>query len=320
MRGVGRHHILYAGIIAMIAAVGGCGTPVPAPVIERNTPVSLPRQAAVVSSGSAAAKAVATAPAAGFHVVKKGETLASIALEYGQAYKDLVVWNNLDNPNMIRVGQQLRVAPAEGAVVVRPIALSGPQEVRPAESPAAVSANTDVMKREPRGGKQPYTEEAWAAVIKGGDKARVDVKPEAKVETKAEQPKAEPKEPATADNVEWVWPASGKVITPFAEGSSKGVGITGKLGDAVVAASAGKVLYAGEDLRGYGKLVVLKHNANFLSVYAHNNQILVKEGQMVAKGEKIAELGKSDSDQPKLHFEIRRQGKPVDPIKFLPSR
>ncbi|MEY3201327.1 MAG: hypothetical protein RIR70_877 [Pseudomonadota bacterium] len=319
MRGRIRHCARHAAplVAALFAA---CGTPVPAPVIDRNTPGSAIKSAAPARTAPAAAP---TAAPAGFHVVKKGETLASIALEYGQDYKELVAWNNLDNPNMIRVGQQLRVASSEGAVVVKPIAMNAPQEVRPAESPAAVSANTDVMKREPLGGKVAYSEAAWAAVNKGNDKvispARVEAKAEVKAEPKAEA-KPEQKEVVGADAVDWVWPAGGKVVTAFAEGSSKGIGIAGKLGDAVIAASAGKVLYAGEDLRGYGKLVVLKHNANFLSVYAHNNQILVREGQMVAKGEKIAELGKSDSDQPKLHFEIRRQGKPVDPVKLLPTR
>ena len=311
MRGLSGHHIRCLCAMAALGVIAACGTAVPAPVIDRKTPVSKP----AAPSAPAAARAVQ----AGFHQVKKGETLASIALENGQDYKDLVTWNNLDNPNMIRVGQLLRVTPAEGPVVVKPVSSSAPQEVRAADAPTAVSANTDVMKREPRGGKQPYTEEAWAAVnlgnAKGINTARAETKPEPKAE-----PKPESKEPAASDVVDWVWPANGKLIVAFAEGTSKGIGISGKVGDAVMAAGAGKVLYAGEDLRGYGKLVVLKHNANFLSVYAHNSQILVKEGQMISKGEKIAELGKSDSEQPKLHFEIRRQGKPVDPTKFLPAR
>ncbi len=318
MRGCsGRHR--YAIAIAALSAMAGCGTSVPAPVIDRQTPVT-PKPAAPLP---AVKVAPAGAASPGFHIVKKGETLASIALEHGQDYKDLVAWNNLDNPNMIRVGQQLRVAPAEGAVVVKPVTSNAPQEVRVNDSPAAVSANTDVMKREPRGGKQPYTEDAWAAVNKADGKPVATRGPEKKIEATSEtktETRPDAKDMAGGEVVDWGWPANGKVIVPFAEGASKGLGIGGRVGDAVMAAGAGKVLYAGEDLRGYGKLVVLKHNANFLSVYAHNSQILVKEGQMVAKGEKIAELGRSDSDQPKLHFEIRRQGKPVDPAKFLPTR
>ena len=144
------------------------------------------------------------------------------------------------------------------------------------------------------------------------------VKPDA---TKAEPVKTEPAKPANGDDkIEWAWPASGKVIAGFNETSSKGVDLSGKPGDPVLAAAAGKVVYAGTGLRGYGKLVIVKHDNSFLSAYAHNQSLLVREGQAVSKGQKIAELGDTDSDRPKLHFEIRRQGKPVDPGKYLPSR
>lgn len=307
-----------------LLVLAGCGTAVPAPVVERRAPAKVTAPAPVLSPPAAAARPVPS----GFYQVKKGETLASIALDNGQDYKDLVAWNSLDNPNMIRIGQVLRVTPPDGAVVVRPVAEVRPLEVKTAEaaastpSAAVAASNTETSKREPRGGKQPYSEQAWAAIIRGDDKGIVTASVTAKSDVKVEPPpapKAELKD-AAQEAVDWAWPAAGKMTYAFSEGGSKGIGISGKLGETVMAAAAGKVLYAGEDLRGYGKLVVLKHSANFLSVYAHNSQILVKEGQMVAKGERIAELGKSDSDQPKLHFEIRRQGKPVDPVKFLPVR
>jgi lipoprotein NlpD len=117
-----------------------------------------------------------------------------------------------------------------------------------------------------------------------------------------------------------MWPASGKLIAPFADGTSKGLDIAGKAGDPVLAAASGVVSYAGAGLRGYGNLVVLRHNAAYLSVYAHNSKILVKEKQSVAKGQKIAEMGNTESETVKLHFEVRRQGKPVDPAKLLPVR
>jgi lipoprotein NlpD len=124
---------------------------------------------------------------------------------------------------------------------------------------------------------------------------------------------------ADPDALSWVWPASGKVITGFSDSANlKGIDIAGKAGQPVVASAAGKVVYAGSGLRGYGKLVIVKHNATFLSAYAHNQEILVKEGQQVAKGQKIAEMGSTDSDQVKLHFEIRQRGKPVDPLRYLP--
>ena len=120
-------------------------------------------------------------------------------------------------------------------------------------------------------------------------------------------------------DIDWAWPASGKVISGFSETANlKGIDIAGKSGQPVFASGPGKVVYAGSGLRGYGKLIIIKHNNTFLSAYAHNREILVKEGQQVAKGQKIAEMGDSDADQVKLHFEIRRFGKPVDPAKFLP--
>jgi len=121
------------------------------------------------------------------------------------------------------------------------------------------------------------------------------------------------------DNLGWIWPATGKIVAGFSESANlKGIDIAGKAGQPIVASAAGKVVYAGTGLRGYGKLIIVKHNNAFLSAYAHNREIAVKEGQQVAKGQKIAEMGDTDADQVKLHFEIRRLGKPVDPAKFLP--
>ena len=121
------------------------------------------------------------------------------------------------------------------------------------------------------------------------------------------------------DKVDWVWPAKGRIVTAFSEGSSvKGIDIAGSSGQSVAASAGGKVVYAGTGLRGYGKLIIIKHNATYLSAYAHNREILVKEGQQVTRGQKIAEMGNTDADQVKLHFEIRRQCKPMDPAKYLP--
>ena len=122
-----------------------------------------------------------------------------------------------------------------------------------------------------------------------------------------------------ADQLDWTWPAKGKVVAGFSETANlKGIDIAGTAGEAVRASAPGRVVYAGSGLRGYGKLIIIKHNATFLSAYAHNREILVKEGQQVTRGQKIAEMGNSDADQVKLHFEIRRHGKPIDPAKFLP--
>ena len=137
---------------------------------------------------------------------------------------------------------------------------------------------------------------------------------------KTDAPKADAQNKAGDEDVDWAWPATGKVITTFnADSNAKGIDIAGTAGQAIIASAPGKVIYSGSDLRGYGKLVIIKHNKTYLSVYAHNSKILVKEGEMVAKGQKIAEMGNTDTDSVKLHFEIRQQGKSVDPAKYLPA-
>jgi lipoprotein NlpD len=128
--------------------------------------------------------------------------------------------------------------------------------------------------------------------------------------------------PAGEEDVPWAWPTSGAatVVASFDEQRNKGLDIAGKPGDPVLASADGRVVYAGAGLRGYGNLIILKHNNTYLSAYAHNQALLVKEDQTVRKGQKIAEMGSSDADRVKLHFEIRRQGKPVDPARYLPAR
>jgi lipoprotein NlpD len=128
--------------------------------------------------------------------------------------------------------------------------------------------------------------------------------------------------PAGEEDVPWAWPTSGAaaVVASFDEQRNKGLDIAGKPGDPVLASADGRVVYAGAGLRGYGNLIILKHNNTYLSAYAHNQTLLVKEDQTVRKGQKIAEMGSSDADRVKLHFEIRRQGKPVDPARYLPAR
>jgi lipoprotein NlpD len=262
----------------------------------------------------------------GYYTVRRGDTLIQIALDFGQNYRDLVTWNNLANPNDIKVDQVLRVLPPEGAAQTGSVATSSGVEVRPL-TPGASSATPGggaaaSHKTGPRGDKRPYSEAALAELQKPD--AVASSAASAGVPAKAESPKAAEK-PAEAqavpddESIAWIWPADGKVIGTFSEGK-RGIDIAGKLGQPVLAAGAGKVLYAGSGIRGYGNLVIVKHSNNLLSAYAHNKTIFVKEDQTVAKGQKIAEMGNSDSDSVKLHFEIRQQGKPVDPSKFLPSR
>ena len=141
----------------------------------------------------------------------------------------------------------------------------------------------------------------------------------------ADGPTAKPEPAKTAaaardpEGLDFIWPAKGSLLTKFAEPNSKGVAIAGQKGDPVVAAASGQVLYTGTGIRGFGQLIVIRHENGFSSVYAHNNKILVKEGQAVTRGQRIAELGDTDADRPKLHFEIRKSGKPVDPMQYLPG-
>jgi lipoprotein NlpD len=280
-----------------------------APVIDRT---------AKTAPGTASPK---QADSRGYYTVRRGDTLYQIALDFGENYRDLVVWNDLSNPNDIKVDQILRVIPPEGSAQTGSVAAGSGVEVRPLGGAAAAGANSATNKTTPRGDKRPYSESTLAELNK----------PDAAngAASKSDPPKVSEAKPGDKDapangttdeeNVAWIWPAEGKVITTFSDGK-KGIDIAGKLGQPVLAAGAGKVLYAGSGIRGYGNLVIVKHTNTLLSAYAHNKTIFVKEDQTVNKGQKIAEMGNSDSDAVKLHFEIRQQGKPVDPSKFLPSR
>ena len=317
--------------LAAILVVAACTSQPPAPTVDRSTAATRPAAPAPVAGGP------------GYYTVKRGDTLYRIALENGQDYRDIAAWNNITNPSAIREGQVLRIAPpgaaaapvATGPVVAQPVvtapavearSLDAPRTAAPVAPPAAASGTA---LREPRGGKEPYSDEAYARLSKAPETqprtpVAVDPRPEPKTEAPAApKPETKPEAPAAAagpDDVAWMWPSSGKLVGQFSESGNKGLDFAGKAGDPVVAAGEGKVVYAGSGLRGYGELVIVKHNATFLSAYAHNRKILVQEGQQVTRGQKIAEMGSTDADAVKLHFEIRRQGKPVDPLQYLPRR
>lgn len=280
-----------------------------APVIDRAAPPAVSRQpAAPVDDGKDDAR--------GTYTVRKGDTLLRIALDHGQNYRDVVAWNNLANPNDIKVDQVLRMAPPP-VVAVQTSPVSMP-EIRP-------SAPAVPKKSAPRGEKRPYSDKELAELRKEESARQAD-----KDEPKADKPVVLAAVPATVpasvardngdDKLSWQWPSEGKIIATFDEGKNKGIDIAGKAGQQVMAAGAGKVMYAGSGIRGYGNLVIVKHSNSLLSAYAHNRSIVVKEGDSVNKGQMIAEMGDSDADSVKLHFEIRQQGKPVDPSRFLPTR
>jgi lipoprotein NlpD len=250
---------------------------------------------------------------AGYYTVKPGDTLIRIGLDHGQSYRDITRWNNLENPNRIEVGQVLRVVPPTSATSVamaRPASSSPPAPQPTPTQSAAVPATGGANSTTPPP-KQPAP-----APVAANTTAAATTAPST-VATAEEQTV----NPTTNDeDVGWIWPSKGPVLAGFDEPKNKGVDIGGNAGDPVLAAGDGKVVYAGAGLRGYGNLVILKHNATYLTAYAHNQSLAVKEDQTVKKGQKIAEMGSSDAERVKLHFEVRRQGRPVDPMKYLPAR
>lgn len=314
--------VRFVSLLILPGLIAACNTTRhPAPVVDRatGTKTSDAPKAAVQQPPSTPKQA----DSRGYYVVRRGDTLIQIALDFGQHYRDLVTWNNLANPNDIKVDQVLRVLPPEGGAQTGSATTSSGVEVRPLTPPASPAVQA-ANKSTPRGEKRPYSEAALAELQKPDTNQAGPASPG--VVAKVEPPKPVEKVPEAAipalpddEGLSWIWPADGKVVATFSDGK-KGIDIAGKLGQPVVAAGSGKVLYAGSGIRGYGNLVIVKHSNNLLSAYAHNKTIFVKEDQTVSKGQKIAEMGNSDSDAVKLHFEIRQQGKPVDPSKFLPSR
>ncbi len=291
--------LLVAGLV-----LAGCAfnkKPNRAPVEDRGTGMTQPAPVVVPVApdpNAAAAKplpGIENAGKPGYYTVRPGDTVMRIGLDTGQAWRDIVRWNNLENPNLIEVGQVLRVTPpvADSVAVAKPVTSSSviPVTAAPAASavkPPASAASSAVASPSPVAAPTPAPATVPAA---NGE-----------------------------DELAWIWPAGGSLLAGFDEAKNKGLDIGGKAGDAVLAAADGRVVYAGAGLRGYGNLVILKHNNTYLTAYAHNQTLLVKEDQSVRKGQKIAEMGNSDADRVKLHFEIRRQGKPVDPAKLLPAR
>ena len=225
----------------------------------------------------------------GQYVVRRGDTLFSIAFRYGWDYKALAARNNIPAPYTIHPGQTIRFDGRNGSTPTAVVTQSG--------STPSSSSKTTVLRR-PAGGET------------------------AAVPSVAGKPAPAPMPPAGPAPTGWAWPSNGILIGKFSSNGSlnKGIDIAGDLGQPVLAASDGTVVYAGSGLRGYGELVIIKHSDTYVSAYGHNRRLLVREGQQVKVGQTIAEMGSTGTDRVKLHFEIRRQGKPVDPLQFLPRR
>lgn len=271
----------------LLTACMSSGRSIPAPVEDKGqfqTPGSNTRPK---MSSSASSKSINTTPAdpsakPGYYTVKSGDTLIKIGLDHGQNWRDIMRWNAIENPNLIEVGQVLRVSPSADhmaeEVVVKPV-------TPPSNLTSSATESKNMATTTNSNANTPHQ------LGDGSD-----------------------------ESVSFSWPVPGNVLAAFDDAKNKGIDIAGKSGEPVLASADGKVVYAGSGLRGYGNLVILKHNNTFLTAYAHNQSLAVKEDQWVKRGQKIAEMGNSDADVVKLHFEIRKMGKPVDPMKLLIPR
>ena len=307
-------HSLYCLILVVFLA--SCQSNPPVKVIDR-TPETKPKPPITKPIDKSTAD---TRPDS--YTVKKGDNLLRIGLENGFDYKEIAAANNIPPPYVIRVGQKLdftslkaKANSADG-VVVTPIKTDpNTTEIKSTEVKPIEPVKTPPKLSQPKATREEYSVEAMRQTGTKTAEKPAETKPtEAKP---AETGTPDATKAVGDDGINWSWPTQGKVIAGFSEGVNKGIDIGGSTGQVIKAASSGKVIYSGSDLRGYGKLVIIKHNKTYLSVYAHNSKILVKEGQIVAEGQKIAEMGNTDSPNTKLHFEIRRQGKSVDPAKYL---
>lgn len=275
------------------------------------------------------------------YTVQKGDTLYGIALKHGVDFKKLVEWNEIVDPKAIQPGQKIRLSMPEKSA--QPTLFALPQQpvtttIESAPQPTGTTINlqesngqdavdSKKVKTSPKALKLPYSEQnatqsQYPANNLPPQVAPVAAVPENNSKIEVASPQADPPQSgqaASSPAAEWMWPATGKLLASFSK-NSKGVKISGQAGQPIFASAAGEVVYSGHGLRGYGNLIIIKHDNTFLSAYAHNSKLLVKEGEAVVKGQKIAEMGNTDTDTIQLHFEIRKNGKPVDPLEYLPNQ
>ncbi len=241
--------------------------------------------------------AITACGALGYHEVKKGETLYSISWRYGEDYKKIAQWNGIEPPYIIHEGERLRLVPPGPSSVQEGVGKSVLKQAEP---------HSQLQTEKPGGAPTPE------AVTKPAQQAV------------RQPPQSRPEQMIPNRKLTWAWPVNGEIIKTFSAGGTgnKGIDIAGRAGAPVRAAAYGRVVYSGAGLQHYGKLIIIKHNARYLSAYAHNRKLLVKEGMVVQKGQKIAEMGRSGTgaNRVMLHFEIRADGEPVDPLSFLPTR
>ncbi|HQZ06494.1 MAG: peptidoglycan DD-metalloendopeptidase family protein [Rhodoferax sp.] len=311
MMGLRDRGVMLVVVLGLAAVLSACGSKVVnrAPIEER-MPVAGGSAGVAVAPATAQPPGFENAGKAGYYTVKPGDTMTRIGLETGQSWRDIARWNGLVNPNLIEVGQVLRVVPPLPATVA---SVPPATVIAAAPKSAASAAVAPVAPAASATG-------ATTAPVQGSAVTSTAVAPSSVTATPVPPAQVGNTTAPSEDEVALIWPASGAVLAGFDEIKNKGLDIGGAAGDPVFAAADGRVVYVGSGLRGYGNLIILKHNNTYLTAYAHNQALLVKEDQTVRKGQKIAEMGNSDADRTKLHFEVRRQGKPVDPVKYLPAR
>ncbi|HET7064814.1 MAG TPA: peptidoglycan DD-metalloendopeptidase family protein [Rudaea sp.] len=322
--------------------LASCASSPPAPVVNLSTTVE--------SSATEATTRKAASAGATYRVVR-GDTLYAIAFRNGVDFRELAAWNGIEPPYRIYAGQDLRLGPATGEQTNSHVAMVAP--AAPPRAPvAAASATpsgpaTQTAKPAATGGGMfedvPATPPAQAreestsapAPMARSESADVLAAPAAaavppskatvaEAPVRPAPPQKVPDEGAVngAGGLAWRWPGKGPLIGSFVAGDQtrQGIDIGGTAGDPVLAAADGEVVYSGNGLLGYGELIIVKHNASFLSAYGHNRKRLVQEGDKIKAGQQIAEMGSSASARDELHFEIRKNGKPVNPIDYLPAR
>lgn len=293
--------------------------------------------------GSASEPGSPREPEATHRQVVAGDTLYSIAWEAGQDYRELATWNGIQPPYTIHPGQRIRLHPPTDseAEKEKPEAAPAPAKihvVRRGDTLHGIARQHGVKAGQLAAWNRlhkPYRLYPGQKLLLASETAvarKTDQRPATGMKTAKTPPRRPPPKPAVtkpepdrdpspASIGSWAWPTRGAVIEHFSAASArKGIDIGGQRGQPIVAAAGGNVVYRGSGLRGYGQLIIIKHNADFLSAYAHCQQIVVKEGEIVKRGQKIAEMGSTGTDRIKLHFEIRHRGKPVNPLKYLPGK
>mgnify|MGYP001819751594 FL=1 len=259
----------------------------------------------------------------GTYSVRKGDTLYAIAFSYGLDHREMAQWNGIPAPYVIYPGQALNLSPP-----ARSNSRSAEVQISTAKTPGQVTTRPHSTAEPVASATKSVPSKLEPSTVTGSASAQTQAQTPA---NKAPAPQVakstEATPPATnaqnsADPSSWIWPTSGRVLHGFVAGdpARNGLDITGKEGQDIIATAGGTVVYSGNGLIGYGELIIIKHSERMLSAYAHNKSRLVKEGERVSQGQKIAEMGRNDQNEELLHFEIRTRGKPVNPLGYLPGR